>query len=412
MRRLDFPSLISIFVFYLSSFLALLAGNATSNYGLIVLTQEITGSHKLSGIVFFINYATPILITLFAGVLLDQFSIRAAIFYSYLLYGASAFFLTLFVNRLTDSTFSILLMSTSALLNGLALSIAQPARFALLGALVPERSIKKATAGLNILIIFGFTFSPLLVSFLLKKGKWSTVFTVIAILFAVAAGLLAFVTSSKPQKYVGLEKKKQSAIRVLLEGVDFARRTPFILNLLLLTIPSLIILGTIQILVPAIGREILSLDKEGQAALLTSFGIGLIVGGIGSIGLLNWRYVRSFIALSLPILCCLFLASIFTFKHGSSLLSQVLIGVGLIIGAHGNLVPSLLQASTPDRFRGRVMSMYSLSFNAFPALAAILVGYLSDGFGPSASIAIVGCGTLLGVFVLLQKIGITSDTKT
>jgi len=395
--------LVPLLAFYISSFLALLAGNAISNFGLIILTQERTGSNGLSGVVFFLNYAIPSLTILLAGVLIDQFSRRGIVFLSYTIYFASALLLALSIERVDSGIFLMPLIILSAVLNGFALSMAQPGRFALLGTLVSNSSIKKATAVLNLTIIFGFTTSPLLVSFLLKKGNWSTVFTIIALLFALSGALLILVNSSNSECDSMIEKKDQSVKHTILEGINFIRSNSFIFNLIMLAIPPLIILGTVQVLAPAIGREILGLSEWGQGKLIAYFGLGLTIGSIGAISLLNWRYASSFIIVSFPILSCCFLIITLALEYGATFLAFVLVCSGLIVGIHGSLIPSLIQASTPDRLRGRIMSFYKLNFTCMPAIAAVLAGYLSDHLGLSTTVIIIGCGTLFIGLIPLFK---------
>src|SRR5207244_5827879 len=60
----------------MASFLSLLAGNAITSHGLVVLSQALSGSNVFAGSVFLVNVLPVLLLTPLAGAWLDRYPRR------------------------------------------------------------------------------------------------------------------------------------------------------------------------------------------------------------------------------------------------------------------------------------------------------------------------------------------------
>src|SRR5262249_20306983 len=81
-----------------------------------------------------------------------------------------------------------------------------------------------------------------------------------------------------------------------------------------------------------------------------------------------------------------------------SLLAQMFIGAGLM--HHMVTTNTMLQLFVSDELRGRVMSLYTLSFIGTAPLGSLEVGYLGDHFSPRVAVVVcamfsLGCACLL-----------------
>ena len=64
-----------------------------------------------------------------------------------------------------------------------------------------------------------------------------------------------------------------------------------------------------------------------------------------------------------------------------------------------NMANSLVQELVDDKLRGRVMSIYSLTFFGFMPLGALWMGFWAEGLGSPITIAM--SASLIFVFVIL-----------
>lgn len=135
--------------------------------------------------------------------------------------------------------------------------------------------------------------------------------------------------------------------------------------------------------------------------LLTTVGVGALIGALAVASLPDrirrgrWLTAGN---LAFPALLLGFAASRSFFV---SLL--LLFGVGVSFVMQNSLANTLLQIVTPDEVRGRVMSLYTLTFQGFMRMGGLQAGLVADTIGASLA---VGLGALLslayGVFVAVR----------
>jgi MFS family permease len=89
---------------------------------------------------------------------------------------------------------------------------------------------------------------------------------------------------------------------------------------------------------------------------------------------------------------------------GSFLLTTViLLAVGFSFVVQNALANTLLQITTPDQLRGRVMSFYTLTFTVSMRLGAMQGGLMGDWLGAPLAVAIGGVASLAyGIFVAIR----------
>lgn len=135
--------------------------------------------------------------------------------------------------------------------------------------------------------------------------------------------------------------------------------------------------------------------------LLTTVGLGALVGALWVASLPERaRHGRWLTAgnLAFPALLLGFAAS------RSFLVSLLLLfGVGVSFVMQNSLANTLLQIITPDEVRGRVMSIYTLTFQGAMRMGGLQAGLVADGIGAPLA---VGLGALIsliyGLFVTMR----------
>jgi MFS family permease len=135
--------------------------------------------------------------------------------------------------------------------------------------------------------------------------------------------------------------------------------------------------------------------------LLTTVGLGALIGALAVASLPErarrgrWLTAGNLV---FPLLLIGFASS------RSFVVSLLLLfGVGVSFVMQNALANTLLQIVTPDAVRGRVMSIYSLTFQGFMRLGGLQAGLVADAVGASVA---VGIGALVsltyGLFVALR----------
>jgi hypothetical protein len=255
----------------------------------------------------------------------------------------------------------------------------------------------------------------MLVESVRHETSWTGVFLVISTLF-FASAILLLLLGDKPVRVTSGEREAVSArfiARRLLEGYRFISDDLLLRNLFILGSLPLILTGAVQVLVPAIGVDLLHLPAQERALLISGFGFGLILGGVGAIGIIRTPGIAP-ITIGCYALLWIATGSLQMFGAGGGVgFGTVLVFIGVIVGAYGNIIPTSIQGRTPDEVRGRVMSVYSLAFLVVPAIAGMVFGSLADVVGLKRDLACLTL-TLFVLFVLILagghfRIGVTDE---
>jgi MFS family permease len=135
--------------------------------------------------------------------------------------------------------------------------------------------------------------------------------------------------------------------------------------------------------------------------LLTTVGLGALVGALGVASLPDGARRGRMLTvgnLLFPAALLLFAAS-----RSFPLSLACLFVVGISFVTQNALVNTLMQLSTPDSMRGRVMSLYSLTMQGTMRLGALQAGLLADRIGASLAIGLGAALSLVyGVTVAVR----------
>ncbi len=265
----------SLALYYANGLATLVAANVFV-YALVILREQYSNSHVLTGLLVFGVFGPSLLFGLWAGSLLDRTNRKMVLSVGQAVFGAISVLLAFLLWRDTLSTASAtIVLPILSFAAGTAQSFVIPARLSLLGGLTTQDRIGNATLLLNVLVVGSFGAAPALAGWMRQTLPFSTIFLVTGLLFGVALFLLAFVDVSS-----GPTGAQSSAGRGIRDGLQFVVRRGVILELLVLTFFGLLMVGPIQTLVPNFARTELALGELHRGQLLGMLGLGLLVGGV------------------------------------------------------------------------------------------------------------------------------------
>lgn len=358
------------------------------------LIYQLTRSPAYLGYVGFATGLPSWLFMLLGGVAADRLPRRNLL----VLTQSSMMALALLLAALTFSgaiqAWHILIL---AFLLGVANAFDAPARLALAPELVSREDLTNAIAlngaMFNAATIIGPAVGSLIYAFF--GPAWCFLFNGISFL----AVIFALLKMDLPQHTQRGKVDQEPALKAILGGMRYVLGEPLILSLIVL-IAALSLFGASFItLLPAWAVEVLRGDVKTNGLLNSARGLGALLGTLSLASLGHFRYrgrLLSFGSLAFPITLLLF-----SFVSWLPLSLIVLVAVGGAMVFVLNITNALIQSHVVDTMRGRVSSLYSLTFFGFMPLGSLLIGQIAERSGEQFALQ-CGAVLLLGVATLLQ----------
>jgi predicted MFS family arabinose efflux permease len=174
----------------------------------------------------------------------------------------------------------------------------------------------------------------------------------------------------------------------LIEGFSYVRNRPRVSSLLLLAAINSLFGAPYFTLVPIYARDIFHLGETGLALMMGTAGAGAFMGALLVAYLGDFRRKGWFVLGG----AIIFGLCITGFALSSRLMLSLLFlfGLGFALVVSVALTNTLLQKLVTDQMRGRVMSMFILSFMGTMPIGNILAGTASSNFGPQITLAVGG----------------------
>ena len=345
------------------------------------LVLQITNSPLKLGLISTLQSAPLLLLTLFTGVLADRVNRRTLLFITQAAQCALA--LTLGTLAWTGHA-QYWHVAVIAVLWGVMTAIDQPARQSLVMELVGRENVTSAV-GLNSASFNGARIiGPAIAGILIARVGLAPGFFLNALAFVFSISMLATIPGRRPiPRMAG-----RTVIEDIMEGIEYALRTPAVRFLLGLQIIISFCVFNFSVYVPLLARDVLHMGAEGFGLLMTCLGVGALSAGLLS-GAMSARapspkFLAGAVAVAVSGLVGLSFTHVFWL---AALLMSItgFFGTLVMVGCNTSL-----QLSAPDRLRGRVMSLYTLlSGGVFP-LGAFEVGFVSEHWGVQRAFLVNG----------------------
>ncbi len=278
-----------------------------------------------------------------------------------------------------------------AFLNGIVFSLNTPVRQSIISDLVPRNDLTNAIALGSFQFQTSRMVGPALAGIIVAAfGPGWCFFINGASFLAVIWALLAM--QVPPQA----NARRQSLWRNMLEGLRYVRTSPIIVTLVgLAVVPSLLALPYTT-LMPAFASSVLNVGPEGYGLLMSSSGLGAVVGAL-SVASLGKGTQRGRLMLgSVAVLGASLV--VFGLSHLFLLSLLVLVITGATSMAYSSLNQTYLQTLAADEMRGRVMSLLTVATFGVQPLGTLAMGTIGEYIGESP--AVFGGGLICLLYAL------------
>ena len=266
----------------------------------------------------------------------------------------------------------------------------QPARQALIPAIVGKKHIGEAIALLNPSREVAVLVGPLLAGLLIAVGGPGLMYAVDAGTYAALIVVLAFVRVSRLEPTGAAAR---SIFGSIAEGARYVVHRPLITSLMALDL-SATVLSAYRVLLPAIATDVLMMGPAGYGVLAGAPSAGALIATYTI-----FRVVRDSRRQGKVLLTATFLYGIAAIGLAQSPAVWLAVGAAMLLGSFDAMATTIrhaaVQIDTPDEIRGRVTAFYQMSSRGGPAIGDVAMGAFASLVGPVAALTIGGFGPML-----------------
>ena len=369
--------------------LATQLGQWTQQVGQGWLVYQLTHSEFQLGLVAFCNGMGMVMGSPVGGALADRFQRRKVISFSQTMLAAIALTLAFLV---MTGHIQIWNMYLTALGSGILFGINGPSRQSLVHDMVSPQHLSNAialnTVTMNSMRVIGPSIGGAMIGTVGIQGT----FFMQAGGYVTALVMLFFMRSNNTSTAAGTP-----FFSSIVAGTKYVRRQPVIATLLAMAVFSALLGMVYQPLMPAyVGKVLHSNEGSLLGWILTCGGVGGLFGafGVALLGEFRWKG-----RLLLGVVICTGLLQ--ALLGGVSALPVVFFtvaGLGFTGAITLTMNNTLLQTMVDDEYRGRVMSLYFISFGIQP-IGALVAGRIAESWGLQHTL--LGTGALVAAGMVM-----------
>jgi MFS family permease len=358
------------------------------------LVYRLTGSALLLGTVAFASQIPVFLLAPIGGALADRYDRRKILIATQ----SAMMFLTFVLAWVTLShRVKIWQVVTLAALTGVVNAIDLPARQSFVVDMVSRADLVNAIALNSSMFNGARVVGPALAGIVVAAiGEGWCFFANGVSFLAVIAGL-AMMKMNRPRLAI-----EGSPLENIIEGFKFVGQSgPVRALMILLGLVSFTAMPY-AVLMPLFADKILHGGAQALGLLMGCSGIGALGGALT----LAMRKSLKGLSLWVAVSCAGFGVAllVFSFSRTLWLSAALLVPTGFCMMIQMASSNTLIQSMVPDRLRGRVMSVYAMTFMGMAPMGALLAGSLAHRLGAPMTVALGGVVAIVGAAVFGSKL--------
>ncbi|MCM3901225.1 MAG: MFS transporter [Pyrinomonadaceae bacterium] len=366
------------------------------------LVLQLTDSAFWLGLDAFMATAPGFFLTLAGGVFADIVDRRRLLLYTQVVAGMAAFALAILVGTNMVNVWMILGFS---FITGSCMALAGPSYQAMTFDMVGREDLSNAVALNSSQFQLSRVIGPVFAGLGFKFFGLAGCFFANGISFIAVVIALHLVHFDKTKESLSTRsvRDRRALWRDLIEGFRYVRNRPRVFSLLSISGVTSLFGAPYLTLVPIFARDIFKLAETGLAWMMGIAGAGaffaaLLLAYLGDFQRKGWSVLGGAISFGVCLIC-------FALSTNLKISLIFLFGVGFSIVTSVAVTNTLLQKLVTDQMRGRVMSMFILSFIGTMPIGNLIAGVVSVRFGAPVTLAAGGLAIILYVTVL----GVTNE---
>jgi MFS family permease len=285
-----------------------------------------------------------------------------------------------------------------AFVTGLAQSQSAPTYQAVITSLVPREKIANAVALNSLQFNLSRAIGPVVAGLLLAHAGTGACFGANALSFLAVIVALWRIYFPPPVS------SRESLGESLRTGLQHAFGTPLLRSFTLLAAAGSFLAFPLMTYLPVIAGDVLRTGAAGYSLLLTSLGIGAILGALSTA---RRGHVPGRGRLMLAAFVAFGAFTVVAMLSRQQWLSMaLLVGSGFALTTAFSTLNSLVQENAPDSLRGRVLSIFGLAFRGGGPVGSLVAGALMRWAGaPAVMAGFAGVLLLLAAALLARGQG-------
>lgn len=376
------------FLYYFCGMCVSTIGTWMQNTAQPWLAYTLTNSAFLLSLVSALQFVPVLLFSLFAGVLIDRLPKKRMLIVTQSLSLVITLALALLV--LSGRIRYWHLLITSALM-GFVNTLDMPLRQSFVVEMVGHDDLMNAIALNSLTFNIARMIGPSIAGFVMGSLGIGICFLVNSVSFAAVLISLFFIHPNPCA--VSEENVRQSVFKSIGEGLRYIRQHEVLLVTLLITAVVSTFAPNFSVTIPVFAQQILHEGETGYGLLMSAMGMGALCGAF-LIAALSKNGPKRFILFIVPVLVGIFVGLIGymnTFWQTGVMLALA----GFFFVSYISSANSNMQIHTEDRYRGRVMSVYTFISAGSTPVGNLFVGAAATLYGARMGFIASGAAILL-----------------
>ena len=360
------------------------------------LVLSLSNSPFWLGVDGFMATAPGMFLTLAGGVFADLMDRRKLLIYTQAVAGVAALTLGVLVLTGVVKVWMILCLS---FVTGCCMSLAAPSYMALVFDLVGRDDLANAIALNSTQFQLARVLGPVAAGVGFKLFGLAGCFIANGISFVFVVAAMMMVKFERPGAQNNSEprakKRREVFTSDLVAGLRYAASHPRVFKLLIISAVASMFGAPYIFMTPVFARDVFHLGETGLAVLMGMAGAGALFGALflaylGDFRRKGWFVLGGDLAFGICLIC-------FSLSTNLRVSLFFLFALGFGIVCSVAVTNTLLQKLVTDEMRGRVMSMFMLSFIGAMPIGNLIAGAASHRFGVQKTLA--GGGLIIAIFV-------------
>jgi predicted MFS family arabinose efflux permease len=352
------------------------------------LVYSLTHSPFLLGLTSFCAQVTVFFIAPFGGVIADRVDRRRMLIWTQSLSMLQAIVLAVLTLTGTVQVWEIIALAFGL---GFINAFDIPSRQAMTIDMVGRDDLRHAIALNSMMFNLARVIGPSLAGALIAVVGEGVCFALNAVSFG--AVLTSLILMRIPQRAA---RVNAHALREIADGYRYSFANPRIRTALMLVGVSSCFGAAYLSLLPAFARDLLHGDSTSYGTLMTSIGIGALIGAY-SLSRIHERWLR--LAPIAASACFGLGLVVFAHSHSLFLSALLLLPTACSLMLLGGTTNTVIQLAAEEHMRGRVISHYTQSFLGMMPWGSLMLGSLAGRIGVADAVTFGGAVVLLSAAV-------------